>query len=285
MPHSLHFIFSCLLWYFGFMYLIAPILVRFSQRLSAHPRFEPMDWARVPPEAQQYLAENGQALMALGFQPAAYLFGSGLTANVLPLLVVSINRQSGDKATTSVFYAGTGGAMTLKARYVEFTAWYADGSSLDTNDNASLGSFVPDPKHPVYRFPTLTDIPQLFALHRQLTQGLEDTLRGDWPPAVAPPGFTHREIVPGTMKVLPRPGEEAEDLVEVMVEGYERQCRAGRLYYDAAADAYRPTLRGAYLMCWGQLWPVTALLRAAKRRREGRLLRALGRHIPAPGAA
>ncbi len=281
MSHLLHFIFSCLLWYFGFMYLAAPIGVRFSQRMTAHPKFEPMDWNRVPPEAQRYLAENGQALMALGFHPVAYLFGTGLTANVLPLLVISINRQTGDKAMTSVFYVGNGGVMTLKVRLVEFTAWYADGSSLDTNNNSSLGSFASDSSHPVYRFPTVTDLPRLYALHQRLTHIREDTLRGDWPPAVTPSWFTHRENVPGTMKVLPRPGEEVEDLVEVVIAGYERQRRAGRLYHDAAAGAYRPTLRGAYLMTWGLLWPVTTLRRAAKRRQAASLLHALDSRVPA----
>ena len=281
MNHLFHALLLFALWYTGFMFLVSPLIVRFSQRMTARSGFELMDWNRVPAEAQKYLQENGQALMALGFHPAAYLYGSGLTANVLPLLVVSINRQTGDKAMTSVFYAGAGGVMKLKTRYVEFTTWYADGSSVDTNTNGSLGAFIPDPKHPTYRFPDVTDVAQLLALHQRLTQDMEYRLRGDWPPAVTPQGFTHRVAVPGTIKMLPKPGEEVEDLVEVMIDGYERQCRAGRLHYDAGAGAYRPTLRGAYLMTWGLLWPVTVLRRAGRRRRAARLLRTLDCRVPA----
>ncbi|MBV9850180.1 MAG: hypothetical protein JO250_10945 [Armatimonadetes bacterium] len=274
MPHLLHTALLALLWYVGFMYLVAPLIVRFNQRMSASPRFEPLDWTRVPPEARQYLIENAGVLEALGFQAAAYVASTGMTANVLPLLIISINRVTGEKAMTAVFYALSQGTARLTARYVEFTTWFADGRSLDTSNNSTARAFASSPDHPLHRFPMVSEPAQLLAVHRRLSQQFEEEIENA-PPAVTW-HFTHRMAVTGTNRVLPRPGEEVAELAEVVVASYDRQCHAGRLYLDAAAGAYRPTLRGAYLMTWGLLWPVTVLRRAVERRRAIRVLRALG---------
>ena len=64
------------------------------------------------------------------------------------------------------------------------------------------------------------------------------------------------------------------DGAQVMVETYDRQVQIGWLYRDAAAGAYRPTWKGAFLMTWGQLWPMKAIREAGLRARERRILTA-----------
>ena len=48
---------------------------------------------------------------------------------------------------------------------------------------------------------------------------------------------------------------------------------------DAAAGVYRPTLKGAYLMTWGLMWPMKAVRQWQMRNRSQALQRELATQI------
>ena len=57
------------------------------------------------------------------------------------------------------------------------------------------------------------------------------------------------------------------------------QVQAGRMRLDAAAGVYRPTLKGAYLMTWGLMWPMKAVRQWQMRNRSQALQRELATQI------
>lgn len=250
-----------LVWVVGFalfMYLIAPIIIRFKQKIAAQPRLEPMDLSKLTPEAAQFLAQTEDALAREGFTMVGHFSMPGLTANVLPVLTLYMNRPAGDKAMATAIYSIGEAGVKLSARYVEFSTRYADGRAVDTNNNGTLGAFKPNPIMPTFRLPGVSDLHRLYAIHRQLLQ------RAEGPSSVMRPE-----------KVIPPPGEEVAWLCQAMIDGYNKQVEFGWLFLDPAIGAYRPTWAGAYLMTWSELWPIKPLRKAKVRQQEQALLQSL----------
>jgi hypothetical protein len=57
-----------------------------------------------------------------------------------------------------------------------------------------------------------------------------------------------------------------------MMEAFAEVIGPGYMYLSPADKMYRPTWKGAFLMTWPLMWPMTVLRRAARDRRARRLL-------------
>ena len=233
----------------GMFYLGVPLLVRFTQKNAAQPRFKVLSLGNCPRAVLTYLKDMSERLESAGFTLVGCMSMQQQTTGVTPYFALLIHRLAGDKAMACAIYTEAEGVMSLGTRYVEFSTRYEDGRMIDTNNSAALDAFRAVPEKTVNKFPTVEDPLELYALHQEIM----------------------REFAPSARKVLPDEGAELDYLANVLIEDYERQCRLGMLYLDPAAAAYRPTMKGALLMTWGLLPPMKQVRslqmnRAAERR-------------------
>ena len=233
----------------GMFYVGVPLLVRFTHKNAAQPRFKVLSLGNCPRAVLTYLKDMSERLESAGFMLVGCMSMQQQTTGVTPYFALLIHRLAGDKAMACAIYTEAEGVISLGTRYVEFSTRYEDGRMIDTNNSAALDAFRSVPEKTVTKFPTVDDPLDLYALHQEVM----------------------REVAPGAKKVLPDEGAEVDYLSNVLIEDYERQCRLGMLYLDRAAAAYRPTMKGALLMTWGLLPPMKQIRslqmnRAAKRR-------------------
>ena len=250
-----------LLWIGGlalFFYGLIPLQIRFSQKMSAQPQFQPIDLTTVPEPAAHYLWSCQQAMEAEGFATVAHLSWENSAPNVFPIITLFMNRAAGVKAIAGVFYVVSAEGVKLTTRYVEFITRYGNGDVLQTSNAKSPGVFQHGPEQKTLRLPEMQNPHALYAVHcRRMEQR-----RGD------------------AIEALPAPGTEIVRQQERMVEDYEEQVKFGRLYLDRSLGMYRPTWPGAYLMTWSQLPPMKDLRRAQERRKSQAALKELAAAAP-----
>jgi hypothetical protein len=214
---------------FSLPYVLGPLLVFFAVKSMALPAVEAIDRVAVPAEYQPFFQRTQAALAPEGLGLACYLRCSGIvegTDNYAALLL--------DPRTGVV-----GGAFSLKPQhgqtlsYVEFTTAFADDRSLCTTNSPLLGSFSPVKEKRSFSFPKVADAATLHRLHRA---------------AVELHGAGARPSVP-TPTTLP-------SLVASSIHrDFARQAERGYYDFDPGNRRYRPTLKGATLMTWRQLFP------------------------------
>jgi hypothetical protein len=94
-----------------------------------------------------------------------------------------------------------------------------------------------------------------------------------------------RELYRAHTDVVAHLGPRSEPIVPLEGDPAAYQCaytnrerarfkECGYFYLDPEADCYRPTWKGAVLLTWKLLWPVSAIRRARIRRHAEALLRA-----------
>lgn len=239
-------------WFIVFVvvsYAGMPIVIRFAQKMRAHPHLNELDLTTLPPGIGDYLTRTAGALTADGFAEPTYLAMPDQVPNVSAYLIMLVNRASGDKAMVTALFAQN--VATPPTLYVEFSTRHENGQVFDTLNSQTVGSFPPGPQTVRTQTPSVQDPHRLLQVHRFVMDRA----------AVAGP------------KSLYAPGEAVPYLGRVLIESYEAQVKRRWLYLDRAADAYRPTWVGAYRMTWPQLWPVKSLLTGRMRREEQAVLR------------
>ena len=151
-------------------------------------------------------------------------------------------------------YAETAQAACIQAKYVEFCTVMTDGNEVCTNNSSVISSFRTVPEKTVLQFPQVDDPVRLYTIHEKLLPQYANVVG----------------------KQLPLKGNEVEALCDSMAADCARQIETGYLYVDETGECYRPTWKGAFLMTWKQLPPVSHRLRVRIRRRARRLLKELG---------
>ena len=225
-----------LLWvlaYVVFIYLITPIIIRFTQKMSAAPKFEPVDLYALPAPAAQFLGSCQQALEAEGFEMVGHLSWQNSAPNLFPLLTLFMNRATQVKAVAAAIYVVTPQGAKLTTSYVEFITRYQDDTVLGTSNTAMLGTYKHGPKQKSLRLPDVLSPTELYGIHRR-----------------------RMAQIGGVIEPLPAIGTEITAQEQRMIEDFEEQVQFGRLYLERTSNLYRPTWKGAYLMTWSQLQPM-----------------------------
>jgi hypothetical protein len=241
-----------LLWLFLILipvfYLGMPLLVRFQQRMAAHPRLTELDLHTLEPSIATFLTAQTRALFEFGFDEPTLVQIPSPAANVSAYLIMLVNRPSGDKAMVSVVAADRAG---LRTSYVEYSTRFESGDVFNTLNSGELLPFPPAPQTFRTQVPTVTDPGQLYEIHK----------------------FVMQEHGPAGKKVVYEPDEALDYLARVcLIESYEKNVARGWMYYDSEGDCYRPTLRGAYRLTWGLMEPFKSMRKAAMLRRAKTVL-------------
>lgn len=231
-------------------YALMPLAIKATQFLTANPRYQSIAPADLPPDVVAFMAPTEAVLREHGFYAVTLLRSAGDVPGVTADVMLFVHVSSGDKAMVAFV---RGGPLITPTVSVE-TA-FADGYAIVTTNFADAGTFPHDPRKHRLAIPGLVDVALLCEIHRRRRASLA--------PARLEP-------------VLPPEGREAEEQEREDAEECARVAAAGYYALDADGVRYRPTFKGAYLMTWKLMWPVSALRRRAKRRTARRELAALG---------
>lgn len=235
-------------------YVLGPIAIYATMRYRIPPEVVVIDPAHepLPEEVRAYFHETYQALDGLGFQLVAVLGLPSLLANVRSILALYRNDETLDSAM-STFMVATGN-VSLRNQYVEFYRRYSDGVAVTTNNTPQLGSFPQLPDQYNYQFWGTTDLGRLYRLHLFL---VEKHRRGGHPVSRLDAEYQ---------------GDAARFIADgVLARTFAEQVPTG--YVTPYSGGYRPTVKGALIMTWQELWPAKAIRRARKRREAQEVLR------------
>jgi hypothetical protein len=241
------------------MFVITPISFWFTFRQFSEPLRISLKVGdeRIPRDALVHFKEVIDSLQPLGFE----IVGSFLVPEQVPKVKAFVlglaNRSSKDFASASVIYLdrGTLRRPLLVAAFVEFISRFRDGSVVQTSNTAETSAFPPRPEFSTIRFPMVNNAVKLFRLHEALVERhgsksskflrLDEEFHGDAGRYLARAGFA---------------------------EEYEAQIATGYLYLSQEGRVYRPTLKGAFLMAWAAVWPITSIRKMLQWRKGERIL-------------
>ncbi|MGE0086459.1 MAG: hypothetical protein AB7S75_18785 [Desulfococcaceae bacterium] len=231
--------------------VVAPIIVHSKQRQSAKPRFDLFDPRNLPQDKADYFVRNLQLLQKEGFEPAAFVSWES-NENQRILFVLTVNRKNRDMAMSVL---ATGGTATkpIEIRYTEFCTVFGDSSEINTNSNPQPDVLKQFPDKKVFSFPSIKDPHHLYILHRRLIA----------------------RFALGKEAVLPSKDTEVMAVQMSVTRFLARQAKAGYFQTDESGEILMPTWKGAFLMTWKLVWPVSFIRNILQRRRMNIFLRQL----------
>lgn len=242
---------------FLFPYLGGPLMILTTMRIQAEPELVPFDSEDelLPREVTNFFHRTVAALQPTGFEVVTGLALPSPVTNVKTLLLLLANRLTGDSAMVAVIHGQTIGPIQLKNPYVEIVSRFRDGTVLQTNNSQDFGAFPPRPGFQTFRFPMVADADRLFRLHQGLVRRHE--------------GNTSGKILRLDEEFH---GDAATYLTFAMAEEMTAARKAGYIYLGQDEINYRPTLKGAFLMTWQELWPFKAIRKLRRKQKALNLL-------------
>ncbi|MBI1346562.1 hypothetical protein GC163_09770 [bacterium] len=246
-------------------YLLVPWLIYCTQRMNGHPDIVPLDMSRaLPKRVTKYLRETSRDLSTLGYEGHPCLALPNPMPNVVALVQLWIHPQRQDAALVSmIFGVSEQPNVGINTFYTEFLTRFDDTkvSLIQTNNTSQLNAFPDLPNELSFRFPMVKSITQLDRLHQKLV----------------------KQHAPRARKLISLYDQHDGDLMQyihsVLVDSYRKQEATGYLQYDENRDDWRPTVWGAMMMTWGQLWPMTQVQKSRIRQRAEELLAELGETV------
>lgn len=233
-------------------FVLGPLLIRFTQKMKRSPTliaFDPDD-RPAPAAVQSYLDDVEAALWSCGFEVFEHVAMPDLAPNVKAIFTLLGRPESDDLAMAVAAFGETGGLTVLRKYYVEFATDFADGFELCTNNSADESAYCPLPHKKVLQFDRVKTAADLWRVHDRAA----------------------KEFGTGPKRPIPAKTAALDRLRAGMLKENTDQVAVGWLWYDEAADAFRPTWKGACLMTWKLAWPVSAYRLALRRKRSRRLL-------------
>lgn len=240
----------------GFFFLVVPLIIFAQQKFEARPtmvRFDldEYDW---PAEIQQLFTEAVGDLTEMGFEIADGLFLPSAVQNVKTALVLLVNRTESDAAMVTAMYAQPVTATSIKSLYIEFSTRFEDDFVYDTNNSTQLNAFPPRESTQTHQLVTIRDARALYQVHQAIMQ---------------------REGRNRSQKVLRIDrdfhGDAVRYLQEAVGEEFAAAADEGYIKLTSDGETYTPTIKGAFLMVWKELWP-WKLVRKMNRNQEAQAL-------------
>lgn len=257
---SLKIIFTSL-WVLGaIFYLVVPLWIRSQQTLEASPQILPIhlddhDW---PADIDELFKDSTDKLSQCGFEVLQAAFLPSATPLIKTSLILLVNRAEKDSAMITAMCSTPESGAGIKNYYVEFSTRFEDESVYDTMNTGELPAF---PKPASYTRSQLVDVKQpdeLYNIHQSILQR------------------DNRQVSQKVLR-LDRDfgGDAIAFLQSAMQEEYESAANYGYLALSPDGQHYLMTIKGAYLMVWGQLWPFKPIRNYLRDWKAARLIRSL----------
>ncbi len=149
------------------------------------------------------------------------------------------------------------GGARLQSLHVEIACEAVDGREFATSNASALLPAAALGERFLLQVPKIADAALLCQIQRELVRYLD--------------------LHQAALRPVPRADEWTDELTRSARRHIDNLAAAGLLAPTAADDmAYRPTWRGAIVLSWSILWPISAIRRWVRDRQAGRVLDALG---------
>lgn len=224
-----------------FQPIIGPILIYFTLKQSAEPNIESHKPDTFPQDVQDYFLQNIPALEKQEFK----VICSWISEQDTPMMLHCCMLKHTNMQDMAMIVVGQN-----DIRYIEFGSEF-NGLDISTNNNLQHPLVFPERQDTKkYSFPNISDPGELYAIHQLL-------LRRD-----------AKDAAPKTVA----DGMELDGVKKGIIREMERNVADGYYRFDAAAEGYRPTVKGAVLMTWKMIWPLKNIVRARHTRKMERVL-------------
>jgi hypothetical protein len=215
-------------------YLLSPLAVHWTFRFASRCDLAEVSLENLPQQIASLLSERIPEIQELGFALTGCFDCGALAGETHSYVAYFCNHRTNEFANVSVLVS-----PTQTHSYVEFSTRFTNGQAVETNTNDVLPLTPLDANTRVFRFPEILDATTLLQTHRQL---VEKYAVGLWPQAE------------------PRGGEILR-LVRVIENYGPRHSQIGYMRLADDRRSYRLTWKGAFLMTWRGMWPVSLVRR------------------------
>jgi hypothetical protein len=217
--------------FFGFaIYVLGPLAVRWTYRFAARCVPAEMSFGALPkPVAELFLTKMPE-IQELGFELVGCFDCGSLVAETRSYVAYFCNRRTNDFANVTAMVT-----PDTIFNYLEFSTRFSNGLMLETNTNNVLPLTPANPDIRVFRFPEIQDARGLLQTHRQIIERYASNL---------------------CPQAEPR-GAEIERFVRVAENYGPRHNTIGYMRLAKDGQSYRLTWKGAFLMTWNGLFPVS----------------------------
>ncbi|HKD12416.1 MAG TPA: hypothetical protein VKE50_10085 [Thermoanaerobaculia bacterium] len=238
-------------------WIFRTILAYRTVRQSAQPRFDPMgeESSNAPQDISRFFAIRESELKPLGFEVRGHYRVEHLTGK-LDAFALMLVAPAEKIAALVMALRVPPGLPVRNSTALHLVTRYGDGSAIETMNSERLRPFPPPRGRSVAQLPSVPDAPTLLRVHRMLVHA-----RGDASPRTLRPAGANAE-------------EDSALAVFSMTEEMKRQAEAGWIRLAEDFRFYRPTWKGAAILSWNRLWPITTVRLARLRARERHLLSA-----------
>lgn len=232
-------------------YWAIPLVIYGTQSFSSDPTFDEFDPETTPPpkSVRKFFRQVQPQLEALGFELIHHVSISDAVPNVVMMLQLYRSQLEDDLAMSVCAFGMADGqagrAVNLQEQYVEFSSELRDGTEINTNNTQQEPPFAKVPVKVNYLFMGMEDLDLLYTIHKTAIQ-----MHGG--------------------KRKPIPHDIVEEVRQGMINEFEQQIETG--YLREGVGVFRPTVKGACMMTWKQLWPIKHIRRARRRSQNERLL-------------
>jgi hypothetical protein len=228
------------LWFYGIVLVLSPIVLRiqFRYRAKLDPRVVPIE--DFPAQAREFMEPRVATFALWNFDVVAYLNLGSIAARTESFMALLSNPHTCEWAGVSFVVS-----RTKKSGYMEFMTRCSEEMQIDTSTDSTAPVLFPLPQHHVFRFPQIQDVYTLYRVHRILVN----------------------EITHGALPVLPSVGEEIAELKRRLDRYGPWQAEHGYMYLDKSGENYRLTWKGAMLGSWRAIWPMP-MIRGWRMRNE-----------------
>lgn len=243
-------------------YVGMPLLVLTQQKFEARPKMirfdvDDFDW---PAEIDQLFTEAVDDLAESGFEVVDGLFLPSAVQNVKTALILLVNRTEKDAAMVTAMYAQPVSSGSLKTLYVEFSTQFDDGLVYDTNNSSQMSAFPQRADTELHQFVRVKDATTLYQIHQAILE---------------------RDGRSRSQKVMRFDrdfgGDAVAFLQNAMAEEFDDAADIGYLKRVEGGNNFAPTLKGAFLMVWKELWPWKLIRQMQRNQKAQSLLADLNR--------
>ncbi len=239
----------------GIFFILGPILVKASAKNPAFPEVETIQPEQIPQPVSDFFQNSMSMLEGEGFELVSYIYWLNEATNTETFISLIGNRREKDYGIlVAMFSDAEEVQISLDNYYVEFSTDYAEGVEVNTL-NSKIPSVFPQKADLLRLQVPGADPKRLYEIHRKLAE---------------------RCGARKTTKYLPALEDPAAFLGELMSREVKDAMKAGYLYLDKEGKNYLPTWKGAFLMTWKLLWPISMILRITNRYKIRKTLGELG---------
>jgi hypothetical protein len=228
-------------------YWLGPVLIWLTNR-SRVPRWNvptALGLESLPTSIRPFFDATDRALVDLGFSLVSVLQQRDLAPGFSSWVALYVDRAAKVRAVAHAHMPVKPQVAVAPKPALYFVTKWADGRLIETANSSHVSPFPRVPGNESRQFPEVVDPKMLYRIHQLRSAAL---------------GSAPRDF--------PAVGAEVACLTKAMADFYQTHVGTGYLRAVEPGQLFRPTVKGATLMTWRLLPPMTWLARWRRRQRN-----------------